>query len=392
MTIRLRFTLAAFAVLVLAVSATGQPPADAKVAQTLADWKTRRERLQSVRYTLSGVLERVAEREIPPELKGSVIPDPPGGKEKRLEFKILLDFVNRRVRVEDTQPVPSLARDRWVPRLRVTAFNGTAYQQAHPREKNDRGADEADISISKGNLGDREVVESDLWPVFMAHGVVPTVDSPLRVDRLLVAHEAEDFVVRGTVSHTGRQCVSLGTNPTGSTPNLSDEFWVDTGRQSAIVRHVYFQGKKPLFRLDVEHAETPHGWLPKKWTHTTTMGGKVMTIVRWTVDSVEANPILREEDFTIPLKPGMIVTTNDYPASGKGLDTARPAKGKYRVGAGGELESMEPQTGFTTTTGIQLPPERGPWRWLWWGIGAVCVLVVVLLIGVRLRRAWTHPQ
>lgn len=387
-----RPTITVFAALICLPSAIGQPAPEPKVAQTLSDWKVRLQRFQSVRYTISGVIERVNDVELPPHLKDRVLPGPPDLKQKPLKYVLLIDIAKKRIRLEETEPVPSLARDKWVPRLRYTAYNGDVFQQALPRESNGRGPDEADVSISKGNLGDRQVAGCDLWPVFMAHGVVPTADSPLRVDRLPTEHEPDELRVRGTVAHAGRSCVVLRTDPTGTMPNISDEFWVDPDRQSAIARHIYYSGGSPTFRLDVEHTQTPHGWLPKKWTHTTTVEGKVMTIIRLTVDSVEVNPALREEDFTLPLKPGMIVTTYDYPESGKGLDTARPAKGKYRVGADGELESMEPQTGFTTTKGIQLPPERGPWRWLWWGIGAVCVLVVVLLIGARLRRAWTQPQ
>ncbi|MBY0461336.1 MAG: hypothetical protein K2V38_28805 [Gemmataceae bacterium] len=379
---------AAFIVLFATLNVQAQTAPDAKIAQTFADWKARRERFQSVRYTLSGVIQRVTEREISPRLKNSVIPDPPGGKEKRLEFKILLDFARGRFRVEGIEPVPSLARDRWVPSLRITAFNGTEYQQALPRDKNDRGADEADVSISKGNP-DLRVTDSDLWPVFEAHGIVPTVDAPLLVGRLPIAHEAEDFALRGSTTHAGRPCGVLVTNPTGTTPNLSDELWVDAGRQSAIPRRVYFQGKRPLFRQDVEHAETPHGWLPRKWTHTITEDGKVMTIVSWTVNSFEADLPFRDDDFTFEIKPGMIVSSYNYPARGKGLDVNRPAKGLYRIAENGDWEPLDKPTGFTTTEGVQLAPETNSRRWWWLGSAVGALLLLLATVAIWRRRSQT---
>jgi hypothetical protein len=378
-----------FTILLLAVpfgvtAPGGQPQPDPKVKQTLADWKARLGQFQSVRYTISGVTETVNKIEISPKLKDSALPEPPRPKEKRLDAKLLIDIANKRFRLEETEPVPSLARDRWVPRLRITAYNGQAYQTAFPREKNDRGPEESDMSLSKGNLGAMEFAESHLWPAFTAHGLVPTVNAPLRMDRLPPAHEPEDFEVRGTVAHAGRQCVVLKTVPAGTTPNMSDEFWVDPFRQSAILRHIKWQGKNPWFRLDVEYTQTPHGWLPKKWTDTHTVGGRVMTITRLNVDSVDVNPSLREEEFTLPIEPGMILATYDYPVRGKGLDPTRPAKGKYRVGPGGEWEELEPQTGFTTTEGVQLPPDSGR-RWLWWVLG-VAAIIMVAFAGVRAWR------
>ena len=48
-------------------------------------------------------------------------------------------------------------------------------------------------------------------------------------------------------------------------------------------------------------------------------------------------------------------------------------------------KKLEPQTGFTTTKGIQLPPEPGWRRWLWWSLGAIAAMVIVL-VGVRVWR------
>jgi len=376
----------------VAVSAR-QPQPDPKVAQTLADWRARQERVQSVRYTLSGAEETVSKPEVPPALKNDVVPTPPGPKEKSLKVTLLIDITNRQFRLEVNKPTPSKNRDQWVAGQKVDAFDGQTYQTAYPRDKNDRGPDEPDISIAKGNLGAIRTVESYLFPAFAAHGIVPTVDAPLRPDRFPAAHEPDDFEARGTVSHAGRQCVVLRTNATGTMPNLSDEFWVDLGRQGAILRHTYWQGKNPWFRQDIEYTQTPHGWLPAKWTHTSTIGGRVTTIRRLNVDSVEVNPPLRKEDFTLPIEPGMIVLTHEYPDRGKGLDPNRPAKGKYRVGSDGEWEPLEPQTGFTTKEGIQLPPESGSRWWLWWTLGAVGLLVV-LFVGVRVwrRRSVGQPR
>lgn len=111
-----------------------------------------------------------------------------------------------------------------------------------------------------------------------------------------------------------------------------------------------------------------------------------MTITQLTVDLIEANPQYSEQEFTIPVIPGMVVQEYNYPTRGKGLDPTLPAKGKYRVGPGGDSELLEPRTGFTTMEGLQLPPESGTPQWLWWvfgGAGLIIALVVTVKFGRR---------
>jgi hypothetical protein len=363
-----------------------QSLSDSKVIRTLGEWKQRLERVKSVRYELSGEIETVSKDEVPPELKARMMPLPRGTEAKPLKVVLLIDIHNKRLRVEETEPIPSQAGDRWVPRLRITSFDGRSYQQSWPREKNDRSPEECDISVSKGSHAERRATESHLWPAFIAHGIVPTVNDPLRLDRWPIEHDPEGFVSLGQVAHAGRSCALIRTTPTGTSPNLSDQFWVDEDRQGAVLRHVYLQGRNPLFRFDIEYSQTNSGWYPQKWTQVVTLEGKVRTRIRIDVDSLEINPTLEVEQFTLPIRAGMIVQTYDYPPPGKGLDTARPAKGKYRVNADGEWVGLEPTTGFTTTEGIQLPPEAKGQRLVWLMLG-LATMSLIAYFGVRsLRR------
>ena len=156
-----------FGVMVVGLSSVGllpaQPPGgDKPVQSVLSDWNARLDRFKSVRYRLSGVIETVSKAEVPVELKDEVVPAPPGPKERPLKVTLLIDIANRRSRLEVNKPTPSKVGDRWVPGLTVSAYNGKAYQTAYPRASNDRGPDDPDVSIAKGNLGTVRTFESYL--------------------------------------------------------------------------------------------------------------------------------------------------------------------------------------------------------------------------------------
>ncbi len=366
---------------------SGQPPSpDTTAEKVVAAWKARFERLERVRYTLSGTVD--SKVQVPDELKGQIV-IPPGPSVRPLKATVLIDLANRRYRIETTRLAPNRARDRWIPHVSIIASNGKLSQVATPRDRNEVGESEPEMFLAKGNL-QHISVDTYLWPPFAAHGIVPTVNFPLRPDRMPVSHEQEEFEVRGTVVHAGRPCTVLRSEPNSSAPGLADEFYIDKERQAAVVRHTYFQGKNPWLRLDIINHETPQGWLPKSWTFTWTVGGKVQRIEKLIVDAFEANPEVIDADFTLPQTSGMIVHSDVYPEQGRGLDPARPAREMYRANSDGNREPIGERTGFTTIEGVQLPPDTG-WKWLPWLIGggvvAVSLVSVLIMRIVRIRRS-----
>lgn len=357
---------------------------DAKIDQTLKDWKARYERLKSVRYKLAGTEESFGG----PVVKGFPAPIP-GARPVRTT--VLVDLIEKRYRLDEERSRPAEARDRYVKFKFTEAFNGKIHQRAVPRDNEERSEEIPDISIAKGDLTMARV-DSYLEPVFYAHGLIPTEESPLGPGRFPMAHEPEDFHLKGVGSHAGRICLMLRTGPASTTPAISDEYWTDPQRQSAVLRQIHWQGKNPWFRIDIDHQQTPHGWLPLKWVVTHTIDGEVRNITRLSVEAIEANPSLVEDDFTLPIKPGMKVRINEYPGKGKGLDSQTPARTELTVGLDGS-EEVTKREGFRTKEGVQLPAESGS---KWWWIGGVSL--VVFLAGffaftwARKRRSAVGPN
>lgn len=360
-----------------------QPPAASdNVKAVLAAWQHRLGRFNSVRYTLTGTAERKIglDEDAPP----------PSPRERPVRAVVLVDFVSRRIRVEHSTSGISAEGDRYIPRVGVTAFDGNAYHARMPRGDNELGEENADALISRGPLAHSQI-DSTLWPVLHAHGVISTVHRRARPDHLPTDYEPDDFSFEGHIPYPGGKCHLLRTDALNSRPALTDEFWVDTEKDGAIIRHTNFNGKNPWLRLDVTYHQTVDGWLPKAWTHTHTSDGRVVEVTRYTVTGFEPNPALSNKDFTLPVQPGAILWVDEYPERGRGLDTTRPARRKYRVDDSGrwiELESV----GFTTTEGIQLPPERR--SSYWWlaggGLAAAACVVVAYWLRHRSRRAGTQ--
>ncbi len=373
------FAIALFVISALCCTSAAQPPAtnNAKIEQVLKDWKARYERLKSVRYKLVGTEESFGG----PVMKGA---PPPIPGERAVRAIVVIDLVDKRYRLDEDKSRPAQARDRYVRFKTTEAYNGKIHQRAVPRDNEERSDEIPDVSIAKGDLTMGRV-DAYLEPVFYAHGLIPTEDSPLGPGRFPSDHEPEDFQLKGIGSHAGRSCLMLRTGPASTTPALSDEYWVDTQRQSAVVRQIHWQGKNPWYRVDIDHQQTSHGWLPLKWVITNTISGEVQNIKRLNVEAIEANPSLVEEDFTLPIKPGMKVRINEFPGRGKGLDPQKPARTELAVGPDGSNDVIS-REGFRTSEGVELPPASTS-KW-WWisGVSLAVVIVVFLVLTWSRRR------
>jgi hypothetical protein len=352
-----------------------QPAADktAAIEKVLVDWKHRLDRCKSVRYVVSGKTEK---KDLP---KGSKAP-----AVRPVKYVVLLDLVRGRVRVEHECSEFSASGDRYVPSGSVHAFDGRAYQRNADRERCELAPQNPDIVILKGPA-DTCTLDNELLPLLCAHGIVPTVNKPPRLDRLPKRHTAEEFDSRGDVNHAGSRCLLLRTDPAASQPSLVDEFWIDPAKESAVVRHVYFSGKNPFFRFDTVYQNSTHGWVPASWTFAFT-AGHLVEVSRFTVESVEIDPVVMDADFALPIPAGSIVIVQTYPEAGKGLDPNKPASGTFRVDPAGKWLPLEEETGFTTGDGVQLAPESPNRRWLWWGSAALVGAFVATVVGLYRRR------
>jgi hypothetical protein len=157
----------------------------------------------------------------------------------------------------------------------------------------------------------------------------------------------------------GRECLVLRSlAPAGDAVSVVDEFWVDTGRQSAVLRAAMYSQGALYHDVRVEHQETPYGWLPKRWESAFYRGNdQIESASSLEVKEFSINPVFDASEFDIPLKPGMIVDIRD----------SKQVR-RCQVGPDGMLIDLAQV--------IQRSPSRwGPWLWI-----PVASLAVVLFL------------
>ena len=376
--------------IVLTSESNGAIAADQRIEQIVQHWKERAERLKSVRYTLSGEIES---RQTVPEKYRKQVSYPTGPQTHSARTVILLDLVKHRYRLENTRVVANRSRDKLITKTFQHAYNLKLDQSLIPRDGEGSDLNHPDLITSKGDLS-RSRFEAYLWPIFSAHGIVPTESTPLVIDPWPHSHEAEEFELRGTTVFAGRSCTIIRGDPSPSTPSLRDEFFVDVGRQSAILRHTYYTGKNPYIRLDTVFRETPYGWLPHEYSVTWSEDvSTVVKVERMKVEKLEIDVAVEDGDFTLNLRPGMIVDESEIPGRGRGVNPDRPAVAVYVVGSDGELELQGKKRGFTTHDGVELPPESNRRR-IWWvrGAGILVAFCCFATACVWYRRRQLRPQ
>lgn len=367
------------ALLVAAFYGLLAPAADDPRQKVLADWSANQKRFKSVRYKLTGMVDM---KDTMPGASAALRKDGIDPTVKPIRAVVLLDIVNKRFRIESSRPLPSrYDRKKWVFDDKVTTYDGKMLHEYIPRERNERGDKDPDLNLAKGDLHLVPALSSSYWPLLAAHGFVPTVHCRPQPDRLPEGHDPDDIQSVGQGVLNGRKYTILRTEPDRVD---FDELWIDPDRGSAIVRQIYFSHKtNPWYRFDTDFQEVGGGWLPRKWTLAKSMNHQVWEVEKLEVENVEANPAVTDADFTIPITPGMIVQEHTYPPRGKGLDPARPGIRSTRVKKDGQTETLE-ETGFTTSDGVQLPPEDRRSRW-WFALG-VGVLGLGY-VGYRFRKS-----
>jgi hypothetical protein len=351
------------------------PDRDTRISNILGDWKERQGLVKTARYVVSGTTE-FKDRNCPP-----------GNPVRPLRYELLLDFEHNRHRLEWSQDVISgdEGNTKFITRNQSFAFDGKTFQALYHRVANGLPEEAPDLGIHKGDMGKAQF-DSGLYPVFFAHGVVPTGYGDLRVDKLSIAYEPDDFEVRGRQTFNGRNCTVVRTDPVpGHIQPSFGELWIDQSQKSAIHRYVNYVGSNPSDRTDVQWKQTDLGWWPEKWTDTWTDNGKVRRIDRLRIDSFEANPAVSDSDFTFQAEPGMKVKITESPPRGGGMNPDFPSIKTYLISPTGSWQEISAK-GFTTMDGKVLPPDRGV-AWVWWlGVTGAVVGAVIFVVYVAWRR------
>src|SRR5260370_22053923 len=124
----------------------------------------------------------------------------------------------------------------FLPHVGTAAFDGSASQQYFHRDLNHIEGEGPDLGITKCKADHTAQLDAHLWPIFLAHGIVPTVHHELIVDDLPTTYETENFEFRARLTLQGRNCTVLRTLALPGSAPIFDELWIDQGRTSCIQR------------------------------------------------------------------------------------------------------------------------------------------------------------
>lgn len=360
--------------LLLVPFAAARPPADQQVRQVLAQWTVLRTQVSAVRYSVSGVAEWVGDLPQPDPTGRRV--SPTGPRQIPVRATILIDLANGRTRIEEVAPGASESGSQWVPEYRVHTYDRTDYRTIRPPEQNPAVSGGRHLGIHKGNI-EYTQVSSNLWPVYIAHGIVPTSAALMRYDRLPVSHDPDDLRAVATVVHDGRTCLSIKTEPVAT----SHEIWVDTARRGAVLRLIrWTSGGRPSVRLDMTYRDEPTGPALTSWACSEYRGGKLNWSTKYHVTAVERNPVVSDAAFTIPIEPGMKVTEAVFPARDGIVNPSVPNTRTYEVGQEGGTTPVGESSEGQTLGGDRHTVSGHTY---WWWVGGACSVLVFSVMAYR---------
>jgi hypothetical protein len=159
-----------------------------------------------------------------------------------------------------------------------------------------------------------------------------------------------------------------------------DEYWVDTGRDFAVVRQLAYSNDKTITDLEITYQQTRVGWLPEHWTGTSrSPTGMVVNVTRQRVKEFVIDPAASDADYRLEASPGMVVMQDEYPDP-KDVKTGPGFERKmFRIAGNGSWIEIDAGTGQSTE-------QRLSWvrrHWLALTIG----LLAALLAGAGWRWA-----
>jgi hypothetical protein len=364
---------------------------DPRIEKAASDWKKRRDRISVVRYRVSGthVYAKGMATGLADGAAGAVVP--PTDLTVPLKRSLLLDFKGNRHRLETEDPeyLPETG-DLWV-EGQTTTFDGETFQSSRRQQKAIRGtpyvapgAVPVDVGIATGNLAGRADFDHRWWPVFLGHGVIPVPyadHQTLRAGKLQCEPDLSMLEVYGEGVHGGRTCLIVRTrrpNLTGATPpNVGfREYWLDPAHESAVVRMTEYAGTTGTVYSDmtISHQPTSAGHLPSGWVFTLGGGDRPTRFIeRFKVDGIDIDPPVEPADFTIAVRPGMLVARTAVGSSPGGEQDNRSL---FRVSPSGVWEPV------SFAGSVEVRATNG-WPWL---IGGILAFVAVAAAGIFWRR------
>jgi hypothetical protein len=345
---------------------------DPRVRKVLADWKKRQERVKTVRYRVEG--EGIGYREAL-AIQAQAFKTTPPTKDERTspKFTLLLDFTTNRHRLETEEYSWSVSTNKVTKERKIIAYDGKQITGVRPWTgesvtKRDPLTKKTDAAIGTGpRVLERAPFTDTPWPCFAGHGIVVISDrEQITPGRLKFEPDLSLLTVHGQAVHNSRTCLVLRTPASHGSMPMFQEFWVDPGRDSALVRRRQFAGQTPTTDVEMEYQATSHGWLVRAWTITRRLlapSGRVVTggVVRFQVKELALDLPVTDSDFQAEIEPGMLVKKADGGEEGR----------LYRIGSDGDWHEVVREGGVERTVGgfsswwlLALFPVAG--LLLWW--------------------------
>lgn len=301
------------------------------VKKIVDDW-TRRQQIRGFRYVVGGihiVPKGWISQHDPPGSPRTDVPSDEVVIDVKTEY--FADLERNRSRIERDFEIYDSTVGRFARMFRVRLYDGQNSQVFYPRDRNRDIFDEARASgpwqadLELRTNGGPGFMRIDL-PVLLAHGMVSVGGSAVSPTRTLRRNlNADDFSVYGRAVHDGRECVILRSQTDHTRPRPSyNEYWVDTERDSAIVRFVRYIGDSENLLIDLWYDEDDAPGFPLAgYVFMEDFQGRLLRTREEFVLEYEAEPAFTDSLFYVEPQPGFNVAD-------------RRTDRRYRVGLPGQ--------------------------------------------------------
>jgi hypothetical protein len=352
---------------------------DERLQKVIQEWNKRRDSIRNVRYLIRG--ERIIPKGIVAENENNkplAVPLPRQDISSPIQRTFILDVVNNRFRLEIEEKGFSWKQEKLYPIHRTDLYDGQEYKILHPGDPNPDVHHKGvipDVAITTGDASNR-TFDFMHWPLFDGLGIVQSIAHRSSAKKLVLDFNQEDYVVHGEGLFQGRKCLVLRTNTRGPGGGLYDEYWVDTQRESVVLKHLFVSQKVPLVELSIDYRKTSRGTFPSGWTYTRRAGAnKVREIERVRVSEFEFDLPFSQRSFDLTQEPGMKVARTQFapPASdAKSSDPKISKQTLFEMNHDGQLQEIDKESG-ALVSGYKV----------WYWIGGVGIGVLVVLLWIR---------
>ncbi|MBX9580125.1 MAG: hypothetical protein K2X87_07430 [Gemmataceae bacterium] len=220
------------------------------------------------------------------------------------------------------------------------------------------------------------------WPIFFNRGVIKSAGSQGFYPGHLTFDAPEDaFFLHRHLVLDGSKCAVLRSFPEGSVDPVYYETVVDPGKGYGVRAFSMYVNNVRTLQIDIPLKLWPDGWAPAGWTLTRTSNGRVHESAKATVTQYAKDvPVGSDNDYAVTPPDGAKVGRSDYSAPGATSDFTR-TEYQYEVRDGRLVQTGGPAEGFWAGR-----------RLLWYGLGALTLVLIGMLLVRRFRRPLQNPR